>query len=229
MNEFFSVENFFDLQQFAHRAVFDKCMYVWQVLENLRMYLLAQTLGAIESKEQPFAYFVNPELISIGEGTIIEPGAYIRGPCIIGKNCQIRHSAYIRGNVLIGDHCVVGHTTELKHSILLNHARAAHFAFVGDSVLGNDVNLGAGVKCANLRLDGTPVVIRHNDWLISTGLRKFGAILGDGAQIGCNTVLNPGTVFGRSSKCFPGLSINGVVEAGKLVKSMQTVSIMDDR
>lgn len=229
MDGFFSAESFFDLEGFAHKAVFANCTYVWQALEKLEAYLLAQSLGHIESREQQYAYLINPELISIGEGTIIEPGAYIKGPCIIGKDCQIRQGAYIRGNVLVGDRCIVGHTTELKHAILLNHARAAHFAFVGDSILGNDVNLGAGVKCANLRLDGLPVVVRHRDMSISTGLRKFGAILGDGAQIGCNAVLNPGTVFGRRTKCFPGVCVGGVIETGKLVKSVKSTEIVEDR
>lgn len=224
----FSVAEFFDLVPFEHRAVFDGCTYVWQVLEKLEAYLLRQPLGAIQAAHQEFAYFVNPDLITIGEGTIIEPGAYIRGPCIIGRHCQIRHGSYIRGNVIIGDRCVVGHSTELKHSILLNHARAAHFAFVGDSVLGNDVNLGAGVKCANLRLDGSPVAIRYHDQSISTGLRKCGAIVGDGCQIGCNVVLNPGTLFGKHAKCYPCLNIGGVVGEGLLVKPGVHVSVVED-
>jgi NDP-sugar pyrophosphorylase family protein len=178
-------------------------------------------LGKLHSKHQECAYLVNPELISIGEGTIVEPGAYIRGPCIIGRNCHIRHAAYIRGNVLVGDRCVVGHATELKSCILLNHARAAHFAFVGDSILGNDVNLGAGVKCANLRLDETPVTVRFHNESISTGLRKLGSIIGDGCQIGCNTVLNPGTLLGKHAKCYPCINVSGVVEEGCVAKKFK--------
>lgn len=224
----FPVAKFFDLTAFAHRAVFDGCSYVWQVLETLEAYLLRQPLGQIHSAHHEYAYLVNPETISIGEGTIIEPGAYIRGPCIIGRDCQIRQGAYIRGTVLIGDRCIVGHTTELKHAILLNHARAAHFAFVGDSVLGNDVNLGAGVKCANLRLDGTPVSVRYRQQSISTELRKFGAIVGDGCQIGCNVVMNPGTLFGKQAKCYPCVNIGGVVEEGMLVKTSPSFSVVED-
>ncbi len=171
---------------------------------------------------------VNPEQISIGEGTIIEPGAYIRGPCIIGKNCQIRHGAYIRGNVIIGDHCVVGHATELKHSILLDHAHAAHFAFVGDSILGNGVNLGAGVRCANLRLDGAPVCVQYGEESFSTGMRKLGAVIGDEAQIGCNVVLNPGTCFGKESRCFPGLTVSGYIEGSKCLRPKQKNSVIVD-
>ena len=204
-----SAEGFFDLTSFEHRAVFKGCQYVWQVLEKLSAYLLQQSLGAATVPNG--VYFDHPELIFIGEGTVVEPGAYIRGPCIIGRNCEVRHGAYIRGNVLIGDRCVVGHTTELKHAILLNHARAAHFAFVGDSVLGNDVNLGAGVKCANLRLDGARVIVRCGDEKIQTGLRKFGAIIGDGCQIGCNVVTNPGTLLCKGVRCRPTVNVGGIV------------------
>jgi NDP-sugar pyrophosphorylase family protein len=224
----FSVSSFFDLTEFEHRDVFSGCSYVWQALEKLEAYLLRQNLGEINTVHKEYSYLVNPELISIGEGTVVEPGAYIRGPCIIGRNCQIRHGSYIRGNVLIGDRCVVGHATELKHAILLNHTRAAHFAFVGDSVLGNDVNLGAGVKCANLRLDGSPVLIRYHQQSISTGLRKFGAIVGDGCQIGCNVVMNPGTLLGKRAKCYPCANIGGVIEEGRLVKLDCQVSIVED-
>jgi NDP-sugar pyrophosphorylase family protein len=224
----FSSSSFFDLTSFEHKDVFEGCSYVWQVLERIEAYLLRQSLGINKAAHQEYACLVNPELISIGEGTVIEPGAYIRGPCIIGSNCQIRHGAYIRGNVIVGDHCVVGHATELKHSILLNHARAAHFAFVGDSVLGNDANIGAGVKCANLRLDGSDVFVRYHQQSISTGLRKFGAIVGDGCQIGCNVVMNPGTLFGKHAKCCPCANIGGVIEDGSLVKLTCQVSIVED-
>ena len=214
----FSVGEFFDLTSFEHRAVFNECQFVWQVLERLKEYLSQQSLGGIQCSIPEGVFLEHPERISIGEGTVIEPGAYIRGPCIIGRDCEIRHGAYIRGNVLVGDRCVVGHTTELKHAILLNHAKAAHFAFVGDSVLGNNVNLGAGVKCANLRLDGAHVVIRHGKERIPTGLRKFGAIIGDDCQIGCNVVTNPGTLVGKNARCCPTVNIGGVIAAGSHVR-----------
>lgn len=219
---------FFDLNNFSHKGVFAHCEYVWQALNNIESYLRGLPLGKIESLHQDCAYLVNPELISIGEGTVIEPGAYIKGPCVIGKFCQIRHGAYIRGNVIVGDRCVVGHTTELKHAILLNHARAAHFAFIGDSILGNDVNIGAGVKCANLRLDGENIIIRYKEKSIATGLRKFGAIIGDSCQIGCNVVLNPGTLFGKSAQCYPSLTVGGVVESRKLVRPRENRIFVGD-
>ena len=164
------------------------------------------------------AFLVNPELISIGKGTVVEPGAYIAGPCIIGQNCQVRNGAYIRGNVIIGDDCVVGHATEIKGSILLNRVCASHFNYVGDSILGNDVNLGAGLVCANLRLDRQKVSIHYKNQKIPTPLKKLGAIVGDGSQLGCNSVLNPGTVLGKKVFCSPCLNISGYIPGGSFIK-----------
>lgn len=214
----FSPTQFFDLSRFSHKAIFENCGAVWQALDRIKDYLASYPLGKNEAEEQQFAYLVNPETISIGEGTIIEPGAYIRGPCIIGKNCHIRHGAYIRGEVIVGDHCVVGHTTELKGVIMLDHAHAAHFAYVGDSIIGNQVNLGAGVKCANLRLDGKPIVLHYKNERIATNRRKFGAIIGDHSQVGCNTVLNPGTIMAKRVLLFPCLSCHGIIEEGSVIR-----------
>lgn len=228
MEKRFSPEFFFSLETFAHSELFENCEYVWQALSNIKPYLKDQRLGSKAIEVPDGVFFEHPEHISIGEGTVVEPGVYIKGPCIIGKNCEIRHGAYIRGNVIVGDNCVVGHTTELKHSILLNHAKAAHFAFIGDSVVGNSVNLGAGVKCANLRLDGTPIVLREEGREIPTGLRKFGAIIGDFCQIGCNVVVNPGTLFGKGACCYPCLTVGGVIRDRKLVKPAAKQIIIQD-
>jgi len=133
------------------------------------------------------------------------------GPCIIGENCEIRHGAYIRGNFIAGNECVIGHATEVKNALFLDHVQAGHFAYVGDSILGNHVNLGAGTKCANLRFDREDVVIHHNDQVIETHRRKFGVIMGDRAQTGCNAVTNPGTLMGQNSSCAPCMSIRGVI------------------
>jgi len=215
----FSPESLFSLESFEHHALFDALSFVWLALSRLEEYLRSVPLG----HEGAIAgvYLERPELIFIGEGTVVEPGAFIRGPAVIGRNCCIRHGAYLRGNVLVGDGCVIGHATEVKHSILLNNSRAAHFAFVGDSILGNDVNLGAGVKCANLRLDGECVQLRHKKETVSTGLRKLGALVGDGCQIGCNTVLNPGTVLGKETVCCPNISLGGVIEEKMFVRKKQ--------
>ncbi|MDP2647516.1 MAG: hypothetical protein Q8P24_21515 [Desulfobacterales bacterium] len=143
--------------------------------------------------------------ILIGPGTIVEPGVFIKGPVVIGSDTEIRQGAYIRGDCLVGDHCVVGHTTELKGSIMLDGAKAGHFAYVGDSILGNDVNLGAGTKLANLKMIPGQIVIRKDKKRINTGRRKLGAILGDRTQTGCNAVTSPGTLTGPDAVIYPGV------------------------
>ena len=157
-------------------------------------------------------------MISIGQGSVIEPGAYIQGPCVIGKNCIVRHGAYIRGNVLTGDDCLIGHDTEVKQAILFNKARPAHFAYIGDSILGNGVNLGAGVKCANFKLDHSSIQLNISGKLVATGMRKLGALIGDGSQIGCNSVTNPGTLIGQEVRCYPCLTLQGFIPSRSLIK-----------
>ncbi len=204
-------QELFDLNLFEHTALFQGCAYPWEALERLSAYLTELSLGVISIQVPNFVILHNPQMISIGEGTVIEPGVMIQGPCVIGKQCVIRHGAYLRGDTLVGDHCVIGHDTEIKHSILMNHVAAPHFNYVGDSILGNRVNLGAGVKCSNVRLDKGEVVLKIDGMRIPTGLKKLGAIIGDGAQLGCNAVSNPGTVFAKGAVCFPCMNVGGYV------------------
>ena len=145
--------------------------------------------------------------ILIGPGSVVEPGALIKGPAIIGSRTEVRQGAYIRGKCIVGNRCVVGHTTEMKASIMLDGAKAGHFAYIGDSILGNDTNLGAGTKLANLKIRGSTVRVRVDERNIDTGLRKFGAILGDRVEIGCNSVTNPGTMLGKGCLVFPVMSV----------------------
>ncbi|MCE5319364.1 MAG: UDP-N-acetylglucosamine diphosphorylase [Parachlamydia sp.] len=211
-------DSFFDLVHFQHAAIFKNLEHVWEALGRISPYLKSLSLGKIETTVPEGIYLINREQISIGQGTLLEPGAYIKGPCVIGKNCTVRHGAYIRGDLIAGDNCVIGHDTEVKNAIFLDGAHAAHFAYVGDSILGNRCNLGAGVKCANLKLDGAVVDLFMDGKRISTGLRKFGAIVGDGVQIGCNCVTNPGTLLGRGVLCYPCLNIGGFVPADQIIK-----------
>lgn len=211
-------DEFFDLSNWPFMELFDFQGYPWQALTQIESFLKKQKLGRIEGKISDGSYLINPELISIGEGAVVEAGAYIQGPCLIGKNCAIRHGAYIRGNVITGDGCVIGHCSEVKNSLFLNNAHAAHFAYVGDSILGNNVNLGAGTKCANLRLDGKQIFISFNKERIPTGLRKFGAIIGDSVQLGCNSVTNPGTLIGKNSSSLPCTNFGGVIPPDSCVK-----------
>jgi len=155
--------------------------------------------------------------IRIGKGVLIESGALIKSPTIIGDYSEIRQGAYLRGYCLIGNRCVVGHTTEVKHSILLNDAKAGHFAYLGDSILGNNVNLGAGTKCANLRFVSGTVAVKSPSGIVDTGLRKFGAILGDNTQTGCNAVTSPGTILGPECIIMPNTTAPGGLHPRKTV------------
>ena len=147
--------------------------------------------------------------ICLGKGSVVEPGALIKGPTIIGNHTEVRQGAYIRGNCLIGDRCVVGHATEVKSAIMLNDAKAGHFAYIGDSILGNNVNLGAGTKLANLKIIDVEMKLSIERKEYKTGLRKFGAILGDNVETGCNSVTSPGTLLGKRSLVYPCVNVAG--------------------
>lgn len=147
------------------------------------------------------------EAIYIGPGAVLEPGVLVKGPCIIGAQTEVRQGAYLRGKCIVGARCVVGHTTEMKSSVMLDGAKAGHFAYIGDSILGKDANLGAGTKLANLKIDHQSIGLKVHGSRIDTHLRKFGAIVGDYVEIGCNTVTNPGTLLGKSCRVFPLTSV----------------------
>lgn len=210
--------SFFQTDRFAHKKIFEEIDAIWEILPRIKSYLEKSKLGKIAAVIPKGCYLINPELIFIGEGTEIEPGTCIKGPCIIGKNCRIRFGAYIRENVILGDHCIIGHSTEVKNSLFLDGAKATHFNYVGDSILGNRVNLGAGVKCANYRIDKKKITINFGEKKIETNLAKLGAILGDDVDIGCNTVLNPGTVIGKGTRCYPQVVVRGVFPENSLIK-----------
>jgi len=166
--------------------------------------------------------------ISIGKGTVIEPGALIMGPAIIGDHTEVRQGAYIRGHVMVGHKCVVGHTTEVKHSILLGGSKAGHFSYIGDSILG-EVNLGAGTKLANLKVFSSPVTVTVEGKQYQTGLRKFGAILGDGVETGCNTVTTPGTIVSRNVLTYPNSTLRGYYPPSTIVKIQQNQQLIARR
>ncbi len=158
--------------------------------------------------------------IYIGRNTVIEPSALIKGPAFIGDSTEVRHGAYIRGDVLVGDNCVVGHTTEMKSSVMLEGSKAGHFAYIGDSILGR-VNLGAGTKLANLKMVDSPVVLKIDNRVYETGLRKFGAILADEVETGCNSVTSPGTLLGKNVLLYPNGTARGYYPPGTIVKVRQ--------
>ncbi len=158
--------------------------------------------------------------IQIGKGTVVEPGALIKGPTIILDNTEVRQGAYIRGNVMVGNRCIVGHTTEMKSAVMLGESKAGHFAYIGDSILGK-VNLGAGTKLANLKIVESPVILDIEGKRYETGLRKFGAILGDGVETGCNTVTSPGTLLGMKVLVYPNTLVRGYHPSNTVIKLRQ--------
>lgn len=158
--------------------------------------------------------------ICIGRGTVIEPGVLIKGPAIIGDNTELRQGAYLRGYTLVGNDCVVGHTTELKSCVMLGGSKAGHFAYIGDSILGR-VNLGAGTKLANLKMVESDIVIDIKGKKYKTGLRKFGAILGDGVETGCNSVTTPGTLLGKDVLLYPNTTARGYYPPKTIIKLRQ--------
>lgn len=203
----FKAEQFFDFSSFVHKGVFLLDQPVWETLNNISSFIKNWFITNLNNKD-----------IFIGKGTIIDPGAKIIGPAIIGKNCQIRHGAYIRGEVIIGDNCIIGNSTEIKNSILLNDVQAAHFNYIGDSILGNKVNLGAGVKLANVRLDKEKISIKAGTKVIKTNFIKFGSVLGDEVSVGCNAVFNPGTIIGKKSLVYPLTLVKGFFPDNSIIK-----------
>lgn len=165
--------------------------------------------------------------VAIGKGTRIAPGVTIEGPVRIGRDCAIRPGAYLRGGVFLGDGCVVGANVELKRAILLDGAHAPHLNYVGDSILGRGANLGAGAVLSNFRHDGREIVVPDGDRRLATGMRKLGALLGDEVAVGCNSVLNPGTIVGAGSRIYTGVQLRaGVYPAASMIKLRQAIEIV---
>jgi NDP-sugar pyrophosphorylase family protein len=219
----FKPADLFDLAQTEHAAIFSGCQYAWDALKKIESYLLANVKHALHNTCEGVAYI--GANVSIGEGTVLEDGVMIKGPAIIGKNCQIRHNAYLRENVIIGDNCVVGNSTEIKNSLLFNNAGAPHYNYVGDSILGYKAHLGAGVKISNIKLIKGNISLEMDGKSFDTGLRKFGALLGDGAEIGCNAVLNPGSIVGRGAVVYPNVFWRGVLPPNNIAKNKAEVEV----
>jgi UDP-N-acetylglucosamine diphosphorylase / glucose-1-phosphate thymidylyltransferase / UDP-N-acetylgalactosamine diphosphorylase / glucosamine-1-phosphate N-acetyltransferase / galactosamine-1-phosphate N-acetyltransferase len=200
------------------KEFFNKREFPWENLGKSLTSVLQRAVQAIPVSERlqgqiSSGAFLDPsEGIVVENGAIVEPGAFISGPTYIASGAVVRHGAYIRGSCYVAPGAVVGHTTELKGSVLMCDAKAAHFAYVGDSILGFNANLGAGTKLANLRLDHGEVKIKFQNERFLTGLKKFGAIIGDNAQTGCNSVTNPGTIMLPNSFLMPNKTALGVIK-----------------
>lgn len=223
----FKPTDLFDLTQTEHAALFDGCEFAWDALKKLKAYIEAHAKSDLRNKCEGVAYIGRN--VIIGEGTVVEDGAMIKGPAIIGRNCEIRHGAYIRDHVIVGDGCIIGNSSELKHSFLFNGCQVPHFNYVGDSILGHKAHVGAGVILSNLKSLPGNVTVEINGQPHDTGLRKFGAMLGDKADIGCNSVLNPGSIIGRGTVIYPLTNWRGVVGPNRIVKNKAAIEVVERR
>ncbi len=202
-----------DLEHTIAAKLFTGKTYPWEVLEEISAYILA--LGNTLSPEE----FDHPaEDVWIAKDAKVFPSAYIGGPCIIDHQAEIRHCAFIRGSAIVGKGAVVGNSTELKNVVLFDRVQAPHYNYVGDSILGYGSHMGAGSITSNVKSDKTLVVVKDPDGPIPTGRKKVGAILGNHVEVGCNSVLNPGTVIGPDSMVYPTSSVRGVIPAGHIYK-----------
>ena len=208
----------FDLSYPAAAPLLEQTEYPWEALAGIGDLILA--LGAT----LPEGEYDHPaEDVWIARDAKVFSSAYIKGPCIIGHNTEVRQCAFIRGNALVGDSCVVGNSTELKNVILFDGVQVPHYNYVGDSILGHKAHMGAGSITSNVKSDKTLVVIKERDALYETGRKKMGAILGDRVEIGCNSVLNPGTVIGPDTNVYPLSSVRGVVPADSIYKAQNNI------
>lgn len=207
-------EELFDLSHTKAGGFLGECEYPWQVLPELKSLIISigKTLDMNE-------YELREENIFIHRSAIIAPTAFIGSPCIIGKNSEVRHCAFIRGSALTGDGCVIGNSTEIKNSVLFDGVQVPHYNYIGDSILGYKSHMGAGAVTSNVKNDKSLVCIKNGSENVGTGLRKFGAVIGDGAEIGCGSVLNPGTVIGKNASIYPLSCIRGVIPPDTIYKT----------
>ena len=214
-----TISELYDLTQTIAAKIFEGKTYPWEVLPLIKDFILelGETLD-------PAEYEKRGENIWIAKDARIAPTASINGPCIIGKGAEIRQCAFIRGNAIVGEGAVVGNSTELKNVILFNKVQVPHYNYVGDAVLGYKSHMGAGSICSNVKSDKKLVVVKDGDEKIETGLKKFGAMLGDNVEVGCGSVLNPGTVIGRCCNIYPLSSVRGCVPANHIYKSKTEIA-----
>ena len=223
----FKPAELFDLSQTEHAAIFDGCEFAWEALPKISAYLTAHLKPGLHNRCEGRAYIGKD--VFIGEGTVLEDGVMIKGPAIIGRNCEIRHNAYLREGVIIGDGCVIGNSCEFKNALLFNGCQVPHFNYVGDSILGHKAHMGAGSILSNVKSLKGNVFIEVDGVPRDTGLRKFGALLGDGCDIGCNAVLNPGSILGRGAIIYPCVNWRGFLPADQIAKNRATVEVVARR
>jgi NDP-sugar pyrophosphorylase family protein len=223
----FAPAQFLSLEHTAHPKLFEDEKFVWNALKQIASYLQFRLKPAVlgELIGRPFI----SANVFVGRGTVVEQGAVLKGPAWIGENCQIRSGCYVRENVVVGNGVVLGNSCEFKNSIIFDEAQIPHFNYVGDSILGYKAHLGAGVILSNVKLDHSEIAVATNEGNIQSGLTKFGAIVGDRTEIGCNAVINPGSLLGRDCLVYPNVNFRGVLPEGSVVKLRQEFQILDRR
>jgi len=216
LNKKVKTQELFECKTAYLKNLFKKAEYPWEILPDIKNYIYDIIKGGAEG------FTEISENVFIGENVKIYPTAVIEGPAIIGSRCEIRPGAFIRGSVITGEDCVIGNSSELKNCVLLDKVQVPHYNYVGDSVLGNHAHMGAGSICSNLKADGKQVVI-HGDKEYETGIRKIGAFLADGADVGCGCVLNPGTIIGKNTSVYPLTALRGVFPSDCIVKAADNI------
>ena len=219
--------DYLDLTHTAHAELFIDEEPVWSALSRIHAYLSRVLKPRILGQVAPTAFI--GEQVFIDEGTVVEPNAVIKGPAWIGKNCQVRAGCYIRENVIVGDGAVLGNSCEFKNCVIFDHCEVPHFNYVGDSILGYKAHLGAGVVLSNFKSLGRNVTVMVDGVPLDTGLRKFGALLGDGCDIGCNAVLNPGSIIGRGAVVYPNVNWRGHLPSNNIAKNKAAMEVVVKR
>ena len=210
--------NLYSLDQSIARKLLESAVYPWEVLPKIKEFIIE--LGNQLNKDE---YEQKGENVWIAKTAKVAPTVYINGPAIIGKDAEIRHCAFIRGNAIIGEGAVVGNSTELKNVILFNKVQVPHYNYVGDSILGYKSHMGAGSITSNVKSDKKLVVVKNGDAKIETGLKKFGAMIGDNVEVGCGSILNPGSVIGKNTNIYPLSSVRGVIKENSIYKSQNEI------
>lgn len=210
----YTIQDLYDLDHTLAADYLRQFTYPWEALKGIKEMIIS--LGETLDKNE---YDEVSEHVWVHKTAHVFSSAYLGAPCIIGPNTEVRHCAFIRGSALVGADCVVGNSVELKNVILFDHVQTPHYNYVGDSILGYYSHMGAGSVTSNVKSDKTLVVVKDKDEQIETGLKKFGAMLGDHVEVGCNSVLNPGTVIGRNSNVYPTSCVRGVVPANSIWKT----------
>lgn len=212
------IKNLYNLEETIAKPLLEELTYPWEALHKISQFII--DLG---NKLDSDIYELKGENIWIAKSAKVMPSAYIKGPAIIGENAEIRHCAFIRGNVIVGNNTVVGNSTELKNVILFNNVQVPHYNYVGDSILGYKAHMGAGSITSNVKSDKKLVIVKNGTERIETGLKKFGAMIGDNVEVGCGSVLNPGCVIGRNTNIYPLSSVRGVVSENSIYKNQNEI------